>query len=162
MQIGEHNNRYGKKGMRNVSGVTNVVRNFNVDQKYFTLSANGGGIFLGVRPGAKAVPSINSFACTVEGITCTILEGTVRVHNHGNYEYTGGTVTLGGDPCWVYIEWVRGSTTITAGVSTSEPTTTTTVIQVPLIKCELSGASSYTKVRTCWEQDVQIFESPIM
>jgi len=49
MHIGQHNNRYGRTGIRNVSSVTNVVRNINFDPSRFIVQVNNSGIYVGAR-----------------------------------------------------------------------------------------------------------------
>ena len=71
-----------------------------------------------------------AFRTTISNAQCSVRAGTVRLSNIGTYPVAATTVSLSGNPCWVYILHARDGSSTTIAVSTSEPISDTTHLKI--------------------------------
>jgi hypothetical protein len=155
MQIGKSNHNYGKRGMRNVSSITNVIRNINFDPASFTVRANGGGLFVWAKPGAAGDVASNwAFGVTLgandsdppEPIV-TIEEGDVLVQGLARYTITKTDYVLPANPvaddlCIPTVSFVIATKVASIKLLTAEPVMTADEILIPLVKLKAIGSST--------------------
>lgn len=103
-----------------------------------------------------------TFGTSIAGLKCTIRAGTLHIHSASiEAEYAGGTVDLTGNPCWVYVNYPRGGSTITVQVSSTKPVSDTSTLRVILCKCNPNATyTAYAKAYTNHDGDINL-DSPL-
>ena len=104
-------------------------------------------------PAAQATINF-AFRVDVSGTTATLANGgTVRIAGVGDFSLAGGaSVTLSGDPEWVYLSMPATGGTITLKHSSTEPTSSSSNLALPLVKYVLSGGN-YVEDKVCHRGD---------
>lgn len=156
MQIGKENHNYGRRGMRNVSSVTNVIRNINFDPASFTVRANGGGLFVYAKPGTGGDVASNwAFGVTMDmndsdppEVIVTIEEGDVFVQGDARYTIAKANYVLPANPvaddvCYPTVSYVIATKVASISLLTAEPVMTASEILVPLVKLKAIGSPAY-------------------
>lgn len=70
-----------------------------------------------------------------EGDICTT-KGTITVPQT--------TIIMTGNPCWIYVSWIRGATTATVEKKATKPQSTGTVFEKALARYDMSAPNVYT------------------
>ena len=97
--------------------------------------------------------------------TCTIYEGTVRLHGLGvaTLPSAENEIVLEGEPCWVFVSYARSATQpswLSLQIASSEPVSTSSTVRIPLYRFDAGAPGQYTLGRICNMGDIN-FDTPI-
>lgn len=138
-----------------------ILRRLDFDRSQFDVRFDASGIHVTGKAmaGTGAILS-GSFLCTLSGSIVSVRAGTFRLHGIGNYLCNATTITLTGDPDWVYAFHMRDHSSSGIDHMASEPTSDTNTIRVPLARYDMGSTGSYVLGETLHLFDVQ-FDMPI-
>jgi len=105
-----------------------------------------------------------SFAWSLDGATCTIQPGAIRMHGLAKYPLSSGKdVALTGLTEWVYLKIARNAPSgqeLSVFHSSTEPITNSTALRIPVVLLTSTTSGTYAEDHTCQEGDLNL-DTPI-
>ena len=104
-----------------------------------------------------------TFSIKIECKVVTVTFGWLRMHSIGTFFADTTVINLAAEPLyWIYLEHYRDHSSTKITFSIAEPTSTTTILRLPLAKVTKNPVDGcYKKAFTCHDGDFN-FDSPIM
>lgn len=149
------------RAINDMADAVNKLRNLNFDQKYFSVSATPGGIFVTVRAGEGAAADDDkaTFRCVQTAPNkVMVYAGTIRHHGLGHWSTIDTEVTLSGSEyIWIFVCFARdASANPYIDQQIDEPISDTSTIRIPLTYWHQISENVYERVKTAHKYDVHM------